>query len=376
MDNLKYIKVFFNGAPVGTIAQYDKIRTAFQYAPSWIESGFSISPLSLPLDNRVHIASAGPFDGMYGVFNDVLPDGWGRLVTDRYLASKKINPQSVSALSRLALINSDSIGALSFEPMLLDKDPAGTDYNIDDFYDEARRMLLCEYKEADLDSLFRYGSASNGARPKILIEMDGKSWLIKFPSIYDEDDMGQMEYDYHEAAIECGIQIPEIKLLPSTRCSGIFASKRFDRDKKGRRIHVVSVSGLLESHHSIPALDYRHIFKLSFLLSKDLDELMRIYDLMCFNVLSHNQDDHAKNFSFIFSEDDMKWRLSPAYDLTFSSTTWGEQSTTVNGKGRDITVEDAIKTALPFGLEEKKLREHYSAIAEIVHTKLGRYIRG
>ena len=77
---------------------------------------------------------------------------------------------------------------------------------------------------------------------------------------------------------------------------------------------------------------------------------------MIFNVKSGNKDDHSKNFSFMLTKDNI-WKMTPAYDLTPSEGINGEQTSMVNGKGKDITTDDFIKTAEPFGFDAKKVNE-------------------
>ena len=48
----------------------------------------------------------------------------------------------------------------------------------------------------NLDELFRMGGSSGGARPKILTEIDGEEWIIKFPSSEDGKESGRQEYEY------------------------------------------------------------------------------------------------------------------------------------------------------------------------------------
>lgn len=371
MKNVAKVEVFFGKEHVGSIVQTDR-TTAFQYTPTWIANGFSISPVSLPLENRLFIAEREPFEGLLGVFNDSLPDGWGRLVTDRHLLKKGINPSEVSPLTRLTLLTQDRIGGLRFEPSKSDYTETSIP-NLDELYNETKEILLDDNSQRFIDEFFIRGSSSNGARPKIGLEIEGSSWIVKFPSVYDSKDMGTMEYDYNNAARKCEIEVPEFKLLESSLCSGFFASKRFDRPNEGQ-IHMVSASGLLETSHRTPVLDYRHLFKLSWFLSKDTNELQRVFDLMCFNVFAHNQDDHSKNFSFLYNKLEKNWRLSPAYDLTCSSTAWNEQSTTVNGKGKDITIQDLVQLGVQNGLAQNELLLRAQEIHEIVENRLGKYI--
>ena len=95
MKEINKIKVSYNGKVVGSIIRYQRYLTAFAYDPEWLRNGFSISPFSLPLREEPFIAKQEPFDGLFGVFEDSLPDGWGRLLLDRLLLKNKINPHSV-----------------------------------------------------------------------------------------------------------------------------------------------------------------------------------------------------------------------------------------------------------------------------------------
>lgn len=107
----------------------------------------------------------------------------------------------------------------------------------------------------------------------------------------------------------------------------LFGTRRFDRalkeDGKERRIHVISAAGLLETSHRDLTLDYDILMKACLKLTGDFQEIEKLYRLMCFNVFAHNRDDHAKNFSFLYDEPEKRWKLSPAYDLTYSHSIGG-----------------------------------------------------
>ncbi len=145
-------------------------------------------------------------------------------------------------------------------------------------------------------TFFSKGGSSGSARPKVLTRVKNEDWIIKFPS-YDDENIGKQEYDYALCARECGIDIEEVKLFPSKNCPGYFGTKRFDR-KNGKKVHMMSASGLLETSHRIPNLDYDILMKLTLKLTGSMEECEKLYRLMCFNVFAHNRDDHSKNFSF------------------------------------------------------------------------------
>lgn len=373
MNKSKSLQVFYNEKKVGTLALMKNNIVAFEYDSNWVTNGFSISPFSLPLKKQVFIPRIDPFDGLYGVFSDSLPDGWGRLLVDRMLNSQNINPREISQIDRLAIVGETGMGALSYKPeynLLEDKDYK-EDY--DNLALSCKKILNTEYS-ADLDKLFKLGGSSGGARPKILTKIDNKDWIIKFPSSLDDSNIGKLEYLYSVCAKKCKIDIPETKLFPSKISSGYFGIKRFDRKKLStgaiRKLHMISMSGLLETSHRIPNLDYNDLMQLTLNLTKSFEEVEKLFRLMCFNVFSHNRDDHSKNFSFIYNEDLNKWELSPAYDLTYSYSINGEHATTINGNGVNPGLNDILKVAEKIGLDKKKAEKIAIEIKEIVKKDL------
>lgn len=373
MKKIKSLQVFYNEKKVGTLALMKNNIVAFEYDSNWITNGFSISPFSLPLKKQVFIPRIDPFDGLYGVFSDSLPDGWGRLLVDRMLNSQNINPREISQIDRLAIVGETGMGALSYKPeynLLEDKDYK-EDY--DNLALSCKKILNTEHS-ADLDKLFKLGGSSGGTRPKILTKIDNEDWIIKFPSSLDDSNIGKLEYLYSVCAKKCKIDIPETKLFPSKISSGYFGIKRFDRKKLStgaiRKLHMISVSGLLETSHRIPNLDYNDLMQLTLNLTKSFEEVEKLFRLMCFNVFSHNRDDHSKNFSFIYNEDLNKWELSPAYDLTYSYSINGEHATTINGNGVNPGLNDILKVAEKIGLDKKKAEKITIEIRETVRKDL------
>ena len=359
MDNYKYLKVFYNDILVGTLAKTPDRVFAFEYDSDWLNNGFSISPFSLPLIKKVFIPKYDPFGGLFGVFNDSLPDGWGRLLVDRLFLKNKINPAEIDNLNRLAVVQESGMGALTYKPEHRFKSENSiSDYDI--IAQECSKILESQNSE-NLDELFFLGGSSGGARPKILTSIDNEDWIIKFPSSSDPKNIGEKEYQYSLCAKDCGINMTETRLFPSKICSGYFGIKRFDR-KNGKKVHMVSVSGLLETSHRFPNLDYNTLMKLTLELTRNYQDIEQLFRLMCFNVFAHNRDDHSKNFSFLFDDTKKEWHLSPAYDLTYSSSFNGEHATTINGEGKNPNLEDILTVAKNIGLKEKFAKDIVSDI--------------
>lgn len=375
MNRLNKLEVFYHERNVGTMALYQNRLAAFEYDKDWLADGFSISPFSLPLEKKVFMPKIDPFEGVFGVFADSLPDGWGRLLVDRLMTQNGINPYEIGSLDRLAIVGNSGMGALTYHPVITMENNQD-EKSLDEIALECEKILSTETCD-NLDFLFSKGGSSGGARPKILTKVEGEDWIIKFPTSYDSNDIGRQEYDYAMCARECGIEMENVRLFSSNRCKGYFGTKRFDRtgDRKNNRIHMVSASGLLETSHRIPNLDYHILMQLTLKLTKSMEECEKLYRLMCFNVYAHNRDDHSKNFTYLYDENEDRWKLSPAYDLTYSNSIGGEHATTVNGNGANPGLEDILAVAKKIGLNTTNAKETALDIRACVNKQLEEYIK-
>ena len=354
MINSRKLEVYCRGDLVGYLAETPDHMIAFQYSDTWIRNGFSISPLSLPLKNNVFVPPEKcreRFRGMFGVFADSLPDSWGELLLDRHLGAMGIDAGDIGTLDRLAYVGNSGMGALEYHPareMDFRVDTAGLNY--DQIAEECGKVLSSKTSD-QLDILYQLGGSSGGTRPKILLTENGREWIVKFPESKDPAISGKREYDYSLCAKDCGIVMTETALVPSSVCEGYFKTERFDR-KKGEKIFSVTFAGLLEADFRAPSCDYEIYMKLIRMLTRDhTEDKEQMYRIMSFNVLTHNRDDHTKNFSFLYT-DDKGWRFAPAYDLTYSDTYWGEHTTSVSGKGKNISDKEIIKVGKDAGLSK------------------------
>ena len=239
------------------------------------------------------------------------------------------------------------------------------------------KILNTEYSEK-MDELYSLGGTSGGARPKILTEIDGEDWIIKFPTYVDERDAGMIEYQYLICAGKCGINMPQTRLFHSDKCQGYFGVKRFDRKKENnetKKIHMLTAAALLEIYFNQPCMDYNDLMKLTKILTNNnWDDIDNMYRRMCFNVYAHNRDDHAKNFTYIYDEENETWRLSPAYDLTYSNTYYGEHTTTVAGNGRNPGIKELTEVGVNAGLKKQYCEEVAGEIRGLVEDMLNNYI--
>ncbi|WP_215699634.1 type II toxin-antitoxin system HipA family toxin [Clostridium sp. MCC353] len=375
---IKHLNVFCQGRKMGTMALYKERFAAFEYDKEWLIDGFAISPFSLPLEQKVFIPKIDPFEGIFGVFADSLPDGWGRLLVDRLMLKNHVDPKTLGNLERLAIVGATGMGALSYEPDYHFENTAVCQ-DLDKMAQECAKILKKQPSD-HLDDLFMMGGSSGGARPKIFTQVDGEEWIIKFPSRMDDPEMGKQEYDYSLCAKQCGIEMTATRLFPSKQCAGYFGTKRFDRaaasetDEGIQRIHMISVSGLLETSHRVPNLDYSILMRLTLELTKDFEEIEKLFRLMCFNIFAHNRDDHSRNFSFLYSKEEDRWRLAPAYDLTYSSSVGGEHATTVYGNGVNPGMGEILAIAGEIGIKKTRAKIIANDIRECVEAHLRKYL--
>jgi serine/threonine-protein kinase HipA len=344
-------------------------RIFFEYAPSFIETNIPLSPFMLPLKSGIFEDTQHTFDGLYGVFNDSLADGWGCLLLDRALQKQGLSLGAITPLQRLSMVGKNAMGALEYEPTNEINSDFDGPIELDVLCYQANRIL--DGKSSDvLNQLLTMNGSSGGARPKIVaLVSENKdrlihgeefhegytSWMIKFASSLDTKDIGVQEYVYSLMAQKAGIETPETYLFPSKTCGGHFGVKRFDRDGKNK-IHIHTACGLLHANHRTSSIDYTGLLKLTSILTRDIREVEKMIRLMIFNVKAGNKDDHSKNFSFML-KDNKTWVLTPAYDLTPSQGINGEQTAMVNGKGTNITTADFIKVAEPFGFSAAAINE-------------------
>ena len=368
------LDVLMDGRAVGRLAKDPNERGSiwFEYDPDWIKSGYALSPFP-PFDLRAGAFKplSKVFEGLHGVFNDALPDGWGHLLMDRALKkSLDWERHEIEPLDRLAYIGSRAMGALEFRPAM-ERGQSAPTISLDSLAESA---LLVQEGSADnvLAALYIHGGSPGGARPKVTvaIERGGDQCMSGFGSIPDNFDhwivkfrardadppsMGRIELAYARMADAAKVDMPPTRLI-SAKVRGkredFFAVQRFDRAGNAKK-HVVSLGGMLEASHRMPSMDYGDLLKATLMATKDAREVDNAFRLMVFNVLAHNKDDHVKNFAFVRNEGG--WAMTKAFDLTFSAGMSGQHTTSISGEGlpklaaiekiaRDMQIKDWRET--------------------------------
>ena len=336
----------------------------FKYYTDFITKGIEISPIKLRLNTGINKADAIPFDGLFGVFADSLPDGWGKLLLDRALTSKGMDISNMTMLDRLAFVGSKGMGALIYKPEIDDEIHKEFEFELDKIA-KATHQIISGTTTEILDELYILGGSSGGARPKILVGYNPKTqhiigtekdlpigyehWIIKFPSSSDKADIANIEFAYYKMALDVGIEMSACKLFKGKSGQVYFGTKRFDRIGNNR-LHMHSAAGMMHDNFRLSNLDYGNVMDCAFLLERDVRAYEKVLRIAAFNVFAHNRDDHSKNISFLMDENG-NWKVAPAYDLTFSSSGHGMHSTMVSGESSNPNKQHLMELANYFKIK-------------------------
>jgi serine/threonine-protein kinase HipA len=339
----------------------------FEYDKAFSSSGIEISPVNLAVSGRYYEAQRNnEFYDLHGVFADSLPDDWGRKVQDAEFY--KIGVHDPTAIDRLTFVGRYGIGALRYEPSKDFKE--GTEIVSLADLRKTTQSILEGNTEDVTDALLRSGGSAGGMRPKFLVDLDVKNLdkiryttgkpdgdyypvIIKTP-YKDGDHYQRIEYAYSIIARKCGINIPDTYLIIGEKSKqAFFAIKRFDVLPDGERLHVHTYAGLHGLNFREAAPDYSELLRTCHDLTRDHSQVVEAYRRMVFNYLGYNNDDHTKNSSFTMNRKG-NWKLSPSYDMSYSTGKQAFHTMSINGIRQNATVKDFEKMAENFNVKEWK----------------------
>ena len=386
-EHVEVLEVSLFGHKVGALAAVPRTREsyAFEYYPEWIERGFSISPILLPLKKGTQVFRDLSKDTWYGMpppIADALPDHFGNALINAHLTQIGVTSAEITPLDRLAYVADRAIGALEFRPAYsLGKEPSGI-LEIAQLVGIARdavRGTISNDEESKraLQSLLSVGVSAGGARAKAVINIDpvtdeltaghkqeaGKeSWLIKFDGVNKDLDLGEtlpygrVEFAYSRMARDAGIQMPETRLLEENGRAH-FMARRFDRVdipsgpnlRLPQKLHAQSLCAIDAIDFNLTETnEYAALFTVISRLELDDKTRTEAFRRAAFNHLGANCDDHSKNFSFLMDPSG-DWRLAPAYDVTFaynSQSKWLKKHLMgIDGKFSDVSIQDLKRFA-------------------------------
>lgn len=381
------------GHRVGAVAWVpERALGSFEFDPAFLTLGLDPAPLTMPVEQarrgrRVFsfpTLAAETFHGLPGMLADCLPDRYGNLLIDAWLAQQGRTPESFTPVERLCYTGTRGMGALEIHPPVRQGLNQSTPVEVAALVELARDVLAhrnslatrLDHGTQALQDIIRVGTSAGGARAKAVLALHETSgevrsgqtrapkgfgyWILKFDGVEDAllgstRDYGRIEYAYHLMARACGIVMTECRLHEEGGRAH-FLTRRFDRTADGDKLHAQSLVGLAHFDFNQPgAYAYEQAFQVMRRLRLPYPDAEQQFRRMAFNVMARNLDDHPKNIGFLMDPDGT-WRLTPAYDIIYAhnpSGAWTNQhQMTVRGKREGFTREDLVDVASEMNIKQ------------------------
>jgi serine/threonine-protein kinase HipA len=421
------------GSAIGAIAWDDQREiSVFEYDPVFAANGPEIAPLTMPL-GRGNFQFPGlerdTFKGLPGLLADALPDKFGNAVINAWLDSEGRRAASFNPVERLCYMGSRAMGALEFKPSLGYRPRGSKPLQLEPLVELANSILnqrsQLSFKfgdEPEEQGVFReiiqVGTSAGGARAKAIIAWNTETnevrsgqlpaadgfgyWILKFDGISNNRDKesadprgyGLIEYAYHLMARAAGIDMQECRLLEDG-ARRHFATRRFDRDEHGNKLHMQTLCGLAHfDFNRAGTYSYEQVMAVIERLGCGRGALEQQFRRMAFNVLARNQEDHTKNIAFLMDKAG-HWQLAPAYDINYAYNPRGDWTNrhqmSINGKRDGLGVEDLLAAGKFCGIKRNRglalLREvqagirqwrelaQQAGVADKIARDIGRHMR-
>lgn len=380
---VNFVIVSYLGTDIGVISYDDNANVfPFQFTKEYLDLNIDLSPMHMPasLGQKIYAfpeLNYSTFKSLPGFVADSLPDDFGNSILDAWMA-RNGRTKPITPLERLQFTGSRGMGALEFRPAnTVFKHDSPSDIELESLIRVAQDVLANRMNtsvlldgsddEQAMKTLLAVGTSAGGARPKAVLAFNDDfsrvlsgqvdvpegftHYLMKFDGIDKKHhkDFGNSlgysatEYCYYQMAVNSGILMEKCLLLDEGHRRH-FLTKRFDRDGN-KKIHVQTLTGIAHVDYNKPGIySYEQLFDIARQLRLPREDAEQLFKRMAFNVIAENNDDHSKNFAFIYENN--RWRLSPAYDMAFAynpESDWvGQHWMSVNGKRSDITIDDLM----------------------------------
>lgn len=379
------ISVFCFGQEIGRLGfDEHQQKSSFQFNPDFLQSdrfvhlfpatGIFKRTSKVQVFNQYNTET---FRGLPPFIADSLPDVFGNIIFKQWLEAGSKEFNQISVLEQLTYVADRGMGALEYRPSK--KLPTTGLLDLAEIIAVLKAVLQVKdgqhgsaLNHEALLNIFKIGSSAGGARPKILISEHKSSgeiipgdlnysspfnhYLVK---LHLDDELGYsrevVEFCYYLTAVHLGITMMPSKLIEHKH----FATLRFDR-REGKKIHVLTATGLTGWDYRSPKdSSYENLFELALFLKVPHCEIDELFKRMVFNVIFSNTDDHLKNHSFVYDEEQDKWHIAPAYDLTYSlnplmNYTRTSRALSINGKRADLLLKDVLTIADSFTIKNPK----------------------
>lgn len=344
----------------------------FNYGKSYLERvndskpAMSIYEPELPLQAGVLPLTPGLM--MPGCIRDAAPDAWGRRVIINKILGLKGAGTDTAELDELTYLlesGSDRVGALDFQRSPTEYVPrVANNVSMKELIESADRVERGVPLTPELDQALFHGSSIGGARPKALIQAQGKKYIAKFSSSTDLYSVVKAEFIAMRLAALAGLNVAPVKLTDAAN-KDVLLIERFDRVANGEQwsrkamVSALTILGLDDmmaryaSYENLAEI-VRHRF------SDPGDTLKELFSRLVFNILCGNTDDHARNHAAFW--DGKELTLTPAYDICPQGRTGNEasQAMLISGNNNLSQLKICLESARHYLLSEDQAR----AIAE------------
>ena len=380
-------KVYLWDTQIGAVAWNEQAKAAtFAYTDDFSKTGIQPSPIHMPTSKgrketfTFRNLGRETYSGLPGMLADALPDKFGNALINLWLAKNGRAEDSMNPVEKLLYMGNRSMGALEFRPAIRKATSKAVDVNMQELLELTNSIMHQKSKldvnacdDEALTSILQVGTSAGGARPKGVVAIHEKSghiisgqaaipdhyqhWIIKFDGVSDMElgepqGYGRIEYAYHLMAKAAGIDMTECKLWEEGGRAH-FMTRRFDR-KGNKKIHMQSLCGIAHYDFNMAgSYSYEQALMVMQQIGLPKAEISQLYRRMVFNIVSRNQDDHTKNIAFLMTSDGT-WKLSPAFDVTYSHNPAGvwtnQHQMRAAGKRDDFSRDDLVKVGKDFSL--------------------------
>lgn len=343
------------------------------------------------------------FKGLPGLLADGLPDKFGNTLINAWLSGQGRAPGSFTPVERLCYTGARGLGALEFRPAIHELAGAEHRIEIEELVALANRVLddrvalvgklTGDNDQHAIEDILRVGTSAGGARAKAVLAWNSDTgefrsgqaevregfshWLMKFDGVHANKDreladpmgFGKVEYAYHLMARAAGIEMEECRLHEEGGRAH-FMTRRFDRTRNGSKLHMQSLGAIMHYDFNIAgAYAYEQVLQTIKRLDLAMTDVEQQIRRTFFNILARNQDDHVKNIAFLMDQSGA-WRLSPAFDVTYSynpAGAWtGQHQMSVNGKRDDFILDDLLALAAVGGVKRTKAKAMLGEVSEAI----------
>lgn len=351
--------------------KYGKLGAVISFHPDYVSYGWDLDPIG-PYNHSIYMVQKGlsdwckekEYEGLPRFLSGALPDDWGNAVFSAWAESRHIRHAEITSVDKLAFIGKRGMGALEFIPALYEGISQDNALVLEELYELSQQIQRSREgvsldlgNQPGLAELMAVGMSAGGLHPKAIVAINWNSGEVKsgqflLPEAFIQYILkfkdsptwptAEVELIYHQMARKAGITMENCRLL-TLEGQNHFLTERFDR-KNGLKLHTATLQAL-----NGETVSYEHLFRVCRKMRLPYPDMEQVFRRAVFNYLAGVCDDHDKNTSFVLTPDGT-WRLSPAYDVTFTVNFMNKfigdrHAMSLSGQNRVVSRDDLLAFA-------------------------------